>query len=148
MPSHGRVAYQPIFAVEAGNFNGATAGSTIPLNPVKMGLTSTPLLAMLCVVLTVDAETDGLQLLGRWQVSQDKSTWYDVAHGPQNAAPVAFATGTAGADAVISRAFAAPECVEAWNWVRFAFVTAGATGAAIDTYSAQYAARRLIFGGR
>lgn len=149
MSSHGRVAYQPKFPVQAGDFTnsgvGLAAGTDVPLSPVRMGTTSDPLLAWLCIQVTVDAETNLFTLAGRWQVSQDKATWYDVAHGAQNAASVVLATGTAGADALVSKGFSAPEAVEAWPWARFVFTTGGATSTTSDTYSAQYAARTLIY---
>lgn len=61
-----------------------------------------------------------------------------MAHGPQNPAGVALATGTAGDDAVVTRVLPAPECVHSFNYARAAVVNGAATGAATDTFSIKY----------
>jgi hypothetical protein len=92
-------------------------------------------------LVTVDAETNTLTFTAKWQVSNDGTTWVDVANGSQNAAGVALATGTAGADAPVSRMISAPDGVFGWRKARLALVTGVATGAAADTYSIGYCYR-------
>jgi hypothetical protein len=95
----------------------------------------------LSALVVVDCETSTLTMAGKWQVSNDGSTWIDAAHDPQNPAAVVFATGTAGADAAITRSFPAPDSIYGWRKARFAIVTGAATGAATDTYAISYCYR-------
>lgn len=100
-------------------------------------------LAALSALVTVDAETSTFTFAGKWQGSNDGSTWVDIANGSQNAAAVVLATGTAGADAAVTKSIPAPDAVYGWRKARFALVTGGTTGAAIDTYSISYCYRAL-----
>lgn len=106
------------------------AGATLTMNQVEPG--------SLCAEVTVDAETSTLTLSAVWQVSVDNSTWLTVANGPQNAAAVALATGTAGADADVTKVLQAPDCVYSFTYARCAVTNGAQTGAAADTYSVKY----------
>jgi len=89
----------------------------------------------LSCLFTVDAETSTLTLTGKFQVSDDNSTWYDLAGDAQNPANVLLATGTAGADAAVDRVLPVPTAALGWKYVRGAVVNGVATGAAADTYA-------------
>jgi hypothetical protein len=121
-----------------GNADTLVAGSTIAGNALDMGDNSRQKVRALSVLVTVDIETTSLTLAGVWQVSNDAVTWVNVTNGTQNAAAVILGTGTGGADASISRVFEAPSAVYGWKKARFTLLTAGATGAAVDTYSLGY----------
>ncbi len=104
-----------------------TAGTALPLTGVEKGTLS--------CLFVVDAETTSITLTGKFQVSDDNSTWYDLAGDAQNPANVALATGTAGADATVSKVLPVPSAVLGWKYVRPVITNAGATGAAVDTYA-------------
>lgn len=89
--------------------------------------------------LVVLAETNTLTLTAKWQISRDGTTWVDVANGPQNAAGVALATGTAGADTAVTRQVLCPdEIVRSAPWVRVAVVAGATNGTVNDTYAISY----------
>lgn len=120
-----------------GNADTLAAGSAINGNSLFIGGDSDKV-KNLSAVLTLDIESASLTLTAKWQVSNDGSTWYDVAHGSQNAAGVVLGTGTGGADATITKAVPAPDSIYGYRFARLALVTAGATAAATDTYSIGY----------
>jgi len=61
---------------------------------------------------------------------QDKTgTWIDVAYDSNNPAPVVLATGTAGADAPITKVIPAPLAVYAYRAARIVFFTGVGVGA-------------------
>ena len=124
-----------------GDLNGNTAGTTEGATSVLMGDNARQKVRNLSALVTVDAETDTITVAGKWQVSNDNSTWVDVAHGTQNAAAVTLATGTAGADTPVTRAYQAPDAVYGWRYCRFALVNGVATGASADTYTVSYCYR-------
>lgn len=113
------------------NLNGVVAGTTVGGPALRTSEIETGSLS--CRV-TVLAETNTLTLTFKWQVSDDATTWVDLAPA-NNAANVVLATGTAGADAAVSRVFGAPEGAVSWNFVRPALVTGVVTGASADTYA-------------
>ena len=116
---------------DTGNLDSEAAGSTVGGSAFSTAGIEKGTLSCL---FTVDAETSTLTIAGKWQVSNDKSTWYDMP--PQNnAALVVLATGTAGADAAVSKAIPAPDAVMGWKYVRAAVETGGTTGTTSDTYS-------------
>lgn len=121
----------------SGNADTLVAGSAINGNTLFLGGDSEKV-KNLSAVLNLDIETSSLTMAAKWQVSNDASTWYDVAHGSQNAAAVVLGTGTGGADAAITKAVPAPDSIYGYRFARLALVTAGATGAAVDTYSIGY----------
>lgn len=128
------------FAANAvsGNADTLAAGSTIAGATLEMGDNARQKIRNLSAYCDVDIETTSLTFTGVWQVSNDGTTWRNVANGPQNAAGVVIGTGTAGADASIQKVFDAPGAVYGWRKARFTLLTAGATGAATDTYALSY----------
>jgi hypothetical protein len=108
----------------AGSTTGGTALATAGIEP-----------GTLSCLFVVDAETDTITLTGKFQVSDDNSTYYDLAGDAQNPANVLLATGTAGADAAVSRVLPVPTQALGWKYVRAAVVNLVATGGATDTYA-------------
>jgi hypothetical protein len=95
-----------------------------------------------CVSLSVihyaKATTNTLTVTGKWQVSVDGSTWYDV-YGGNSAALVAQVTGT-GSAVTATRVIDAPEAVYGYPNVRFVSVsgTGSGGGAGVDEASIAY----------
>jgi hypothetical protein len=112
-----------------------TAGTAIPTATVQFG-------SMSCLF-TLLAETNTLTLTGKFQVSDDNSTWYDLAGDAQNPANVLIATGTAGADTAVTRVLPVPPSAFGWRYVRAAIVNGVATGAAGDTYAFSFRYRAV-----
>lgn len=125
----------------SGNADTLAAGSTIAGSTVVMGDNARQKIRNLSAVVTCDIETASLTFTGVWQVSNNGSTWFNVSNGSQNAAGVVLGTGTGGADPTITRAYEAPSAVYGYKLARFTFLTAGATGAATDTYEIGYCYR-------
>lgn len=121
-------------SAKSGNLNSVVATTVTPGNTVD---TTRVARGSLSALVTVKAETDTLTITAKWQVSNDGSTWVDVAL-PNNAANVALATGTSAADAAVTRAIMAPDAVYGWHYTRVAIVNGVATGASTDTYSMSY----------
>ncbi len=128
--------HRPLGAAITGDLDGnvttTVEGVASPVRP------ETHVIGTLSALVVLDAETTSLAVAAYWQVSDDGSTYYDVAGLPNNAANVALATGTAGADASVTRVLPAPLCVHAWKYARLAFVNTGATGTTNDTFSVKY----------
>ncbi len=97
-------------------------------------------LSALCVV---DAETNTLTLAAKWQGSNDGSTWVDLANAPGNPAAVVLATGTAGADAAVTKAVEAPKAAYGFKFARCSIVVGVTTGTSSDTYTIGYCYRQL-----
>lgn len=113
------------------NASGTQEGvSSVVMNQVEPG--------SLSAKAALDCETSTLTVYVDWQVSLDNSTWVDVANGSQNAAAVVVATGTAGADATVTKVYPAPSAVYAFPFARIAIRNGVTTGAAVDTYSVTY----------
>ena len=106
------------------------AAAVLTMNQVEPG--------SLAAEVLVDCETSTLTMFLDWQVSNDNSTWMTVANGTQNAAAVALATGTAGADASVTKIVPAPSCVYSYPYCRAAIRNEVATGNTVDTYSVKY----------
>src|SRR5690606_32570380 len=106
-----------------------TGGETLIMNGVARGTLS--------ALVTVDAEEENITLTAKWQVSNDGATWVDAVV-PQNPANVVLATGTAGADAAVTRAIQAPDVVYGWRYARAAIVNGAEAGTTSDTYSIGY----------
>lgn len=113
-----------------------TGGTALDCSTVEPG--------SLSCLFVVDAETSTLTLTGKFQVSNDNSTWYDLAGDAQNPANVLLATGTAGADASVSRVLPVPTPALAWRYVRAAVVNGVAQGEAVDTYAFTWQYRPFI----
>jgi hypothetical protein len=116
----------------AGTTTGGTALATASVEP-----------GSLSCLFTVLAETNTITITGKFQVSDDNSTWYNLAGDAQNPANVAIATGTAGADTAVSVVLPVPLSALGWKYVRPAIVNGVATGASGDTYSFSFRYRRL-----
>lgn len=91
----------------------------------------------LSLAIAADIETSLLTVAVEWEVSNDGTTWF-IAKESNNPAATVLGTGTAGADTPILRAISAPPAVDGWARCRAVLVTAGATGAAADTYICSY----------
>lgn len=124
----------------SGDLDGVTAGTTtggtaLATESIEKGTLS--------CLFTVDAETSTLTITGKFQVSDDNSTWYDLAGDAQNPANVALATGTAGADAAVNMVLPVPDAALGWKYVRPAVVVGATTGASTDTYAMTFHFRRF-----
>ena len=128
----------------AGDFTGINAGLSVAGNPLFMGEAVRQKVASLSAVLVVDIETSTLTASAVWQVSNDKSTWLDVAYTPNNAAAVVLATGTGGADPTITKVLPAPEAVYGYKFARVAVVMGVTNGTVNDTYEIGYTYRQLV----
>ena len=82
-------------------------------------------LGSLSSLVTVVAKTSTTTFTAKWQVSDDGSTYYDVA-GSNNAANVALATGT-GSSVTTNKVLDAPASVYGWNFARVRVITAVST---------------------
>lgn len=122
----------------SGNANTLVAGSLIAGSAIFMG-GNVRKVAFLSALVSVTPATATLTFSGKWQVSNDNTTWID-ATPPNNAANVTLATGTA---TIVTKTFEAPEAVYGWRYSRFSLVTGVATGAAGDLYSIAYSYRQL-----
>lgn len=124
----------------SGNFNGLSA-TAVNGTAVEMGDNARQKVRNLSALVDVDCETSTMTMTGFWQVSNDGSTWVTVTHGTQNASGVVLATGTAGADANVTRVFEAPQAVYGWRKARFSIINGVAAGASTDTYAISYSFR-------
>jgi hypothetical protein len=122
----------------SGNLSGQTAGTVVAGNTLPVGEMPRTLAKTLSALVSATAATATLTVTFKWQVSNDKSTWYDLMNGSQNAASVVFATGTA---AIKTAVLPAPDAIFGWKYARVALVTGVATGASGDLYSMGYAYR-------
>lgn len=132
------------FNKKTGTADTLATGSVIGGNAVDINDNIKTKVSGLSALVVVEAETNTFTFAGKWQVSNDGTTWVDVTNGPQNASAVTLATATAGDDAVITRAFVAPDAIYGWRKARFALVTGGTTGAAVDTYAISYCYRAIV----
>lgn len=124
----------------------ASAASAIKGSAIDMG-GSYKRVFDLGAMVTVDAETNTLTLTARWLGSNDASTWFEIANGSQNAAGVALATGTGGADASVSRFIPAPDGAYSYRYASCALLVGVATGTDSDTWSIAYSYRQANAGG-
>lgn len=97
-------------------------GDTINLNLVQPGTLTALVLA--------SAKTSTTTITGKWQVSDDASTFYDFTP-MNNAANVTLTTGTGSAVAA-TKVFAAPDGISSWKYGRFAIVTGVSTADGTD----------------
>lgn len=96
-------------AFPAGTAPRLVNGAAIQTRLVEIGSLS----ALIALALTTNTITGA----GRWQVSQDGTTWYNLAPS-NNAANVVIATGT-GSAATTTIAVEAPQGCYSWTYVRF-----------------------------
>lgn len=118
-----------------GNVDSETAGATVGMAKVANARVRPGTLSAKYVV---DAETNTITLAAKWQVSDDGSTWVDMANAPGNPAAVVLATGTGGADAAVTKVIPAPEAVAGWRYTRASVVVGVTTGTTSDTYDVSY----------
>lgn len=126
-----------ILHVVTGTADGVSIGSQVNGSTLFMG-SDAKKITDLSAIVTVDAETTNLTLTAKWQGSNDASTWYDFANATANTAGTALATGTAGADAAVTKVIPAPVAIEGWRYSRLSIVVGAATGTTNDTYSIAY----------
>ena len=125
----------------SGNANTLGTGSVVAGSAVSLGDNARQKVKEISALVTVLAETSTFTWAAKVQVSNDNSTWVDVANGTQNAAAVVLATGTAGADSAVSKVIPFPDNIYGWKFARIALVTGGTTGASADTYAIGYVLR-------
>jgi hypothetical protein len=118
-----------------GTFNTVASGASVNGTTIQIDGVETGTLSALAVL---DAETNTITLTPYWQVSADQTTWYNVVN-QVNSAFTVTATGTAGADATVSRVVDAPMSVYGWRFCRVAVLVGGTTGTTNDTYTLSYA---------
>jgi hypothetical protein len=119
-----------------GNLDGNAAGTREGMGSVSMHRV---LDGSLSALLEVDCETNTMTMFAEWQVSLDGSAWVLCSNGTQNAAAVVLATGTGGADPLVTRVLEAPASVYAYPYARLALRNEVAAGNTVDTYSCRYA---------
>lgn len=128
-------------ATTSGLFTGVESGSQVNGDGVFVGGSCRKVEALSALV-TVDAETNTMTVTPKWEVSNDDSTYVTAANA-NNAANVVLATGTAGADASVSRVISAPDTVYGWRFARMSLLVGVATGTSSDSYSIAYNYRQL-----
>lgn len=121
--------------VKTGNLDTLVAGTITGGNALAMQNVE---IGSLSATVTVDAETNTITIAALWEVSQDNSTWLRCSGAPNNPAEVVLATGTAGADAAVTRVVPAPPAVYGYRFARCSVLNGVATGGASDTYSIGY----------
>ena len=119
-------------AVASGTTVGMTSQRTAAIRP-----------GTLSARFELDVETDTLTVAAGWQVSVDGTTWINFSDTYRMAPTrVVLGTGTAGADAAHDDALPCPPGWEGFEYVRPVLVTAGTTGATVDTYTVTLKAER------
>lgn len=114
-----------LFALAAAAPITGAAPQVVNSNPVMMNDVSP---GTLSAHINVLADTNTLTITAKWQVFDKGGNWIDVVNGSQNAAAVAMATGTAGADAHTLRVLPAPEAVYAYRQCRVVFTSGTGVG--------------------
>lgn len=127
-------------AAGSGNFNTLVAGSRVVSTAIPMAGVALGTLSCLFALL---AETNTITLTPGFQVSNDGTTWFDLAGGSSNPAQVLQATGTAGADTVVNKVVGVPEPALGWKFVRAYAQNGVVTGAAGDTYAFTFQFRKF-----
>lgn len=127
-----------MYLQKTGTLDGATAGTVTPGNSLLLDVVEKGTLSARCVV---DAETNGLTITAKWQISNDGSTWEDVLL-PNSAAYVVLATGTSGSDAAVTANISAPDAVYGARYARIVIVNGAQTGTSSDTYDVSYSFAR------
>lgn len=104
------------------------AGNKLDMSRIQPGTLSAKVAAT--------ATTNTLTITGKWQVSDNASTWYD-ADLANNAADAVMVTGTGSAVAA-TRQIDAPAAVYGARWSRVVVVTGVASAGAGDEYTIGY----------
>jgi hypothetical protein len=126
-------------------YNYLDTGTTVMTGILKTTVTGGPTLRLdnmvkdqtLSALVSVDAETDTITIEAIWEVSNDAVTWV-VAPTLNNAATVVLATGTAGADALVTKVISAPSGVYGFRYARLSVINRVADGLIADTYRIGY----------
>lgn len=131
-PEGQRGKIRPLGASQSASALVGNAGTTVSGGVVNMTEVKPGTLGALVYALS---GTASLTIDGKWQVSNDNTTWYD-AKGPDNRANLSPVASTAGTTTFLTTV-AAPPSVYGWRYARYALVTAGATavGGSTDQYS-------------
>lgn len=119
----------------SGNLNGAVAGTKTAGGKVSNSRVAP---GTLSATFVVDAETSTITLAAGWQVSNNGTDWYDLSYAPNNPAAVVLATGTAGADAAVTKVVPAPSGSDGWRFARAVVINGVVTGTTSDTYTISY----------
>ena len=128
-----------VVAPAAATVTAVTGAAPITVGgPTFQPQVSKPLPNTLYAKVYAKATTSTLTLTGKWQVSQDGSTWIDVVPF-NNAASVILVTGT-GSAVTATKAFDAPSAAHGAKYVRFALVSGVGVGAglSVDEVSVTY----------
>lgn len=125
-----------------GTCSGVSIGSAVSGNTLFIGQSKRKV-TDLSAQLTVLAETNTITLAPKWQGSNDGSTWIDLAYAPNNPAVTVLATGTAGADAAVTKGVAAPDAAYSYKFSRCQVVVGVVTGTSSDIYSIGYSYRQV-----
>lgn len=120
-------------AALSGDFDSDAAGTTAEGTALSMRTVEPHTLS---AYFNLTANTNTLTIAGYWEVSDDNSTFYEVAP-LNNAAKVVMTTGT-GSDVDYDKVIECPPGCYGWKYVRAAVVSGVATGAADDTYAITY----------
>jgi hypothetical protein len=121
--------------------SGQPSGTVLAGKPIFMG-SDIAKVGSLTALVSFTANTSTLTVAGKWQGSNDSTTWVDL-FSANNAANVTYATGTLAAKAA---SLDAPQGAYGWRFSRFVFVTGVTTGAAADVGTIAYNYRQLIGG--
>ncbi len=124
----------------SGDWDSDVAGTDKNGATIHMNDNARLLVTGLSARLVVEAETDTLTIEGRWQISDDNVTFEDVVQ-PNNPADVVLATGTAGADPIITKSLAAPQGVYGARFARIVLQNGVVTGNTVDTFAIGYVYR-------
>lgn len=106
-----------------------TGGSTLDMRLVKSGTLSARV--------EIDCETDTMTMEAIWQASNDGTTW-EICTTKNNAPVTVLATGTAGADATVTRRIPADDAIYGSRYARLSIINRVAVGGAADTYLIGY----------
>lgn len=107
------------------------AGGKVVMSKVQLGSLSAKVIPK--------ATTNTLTITGKWQVSDNGTTWYDAALA-NNAANVILVTGT-GSAVTVTRQIDAPPVVYGSRYARFVVVTGVASAGSGDEYTIGYSWR-------
>jgi hypothetical protein len=125
-------------------WNYLTTGTVVMTGIVKGTVTGGPKLTMsmvkpdtLSALVTVKADTDTITLSVLWEGSSDGNTYYEITP-TNNAALVVWGTGTAGADAAVTKLLQAPEAAYGVPYARCSVKNLVADGLIADTYAIGY----------
>lgn len=136
-PDPNTPTYSPISGAAPQVVNGATLAVMHPQGNTGAAVCPGTLSARATLVLT----TATLTVTGKWQVSMNGSTWYDVT-GPNNAANVVLATGT-GSIVTTNIVVSAHDACYGHLYARFVLTSgvAAGGGAGVDEVAISYSYR-------